>query len=212
VKGWRRAFALAAAGLCLASCSTEAVVALATAAPLLTQGTVELIVYGTPAPTPTPTPLVQMYRVKAGDTLEAIARWFAVPPSVLVEANRLSDPDRLTPGELLAIPEVDSPWIPTATPLPTSAPTATPTIDPVPAGVGCFFFANYSDRPFTVTYTNQDEGWSRTTRLPAGARRYRYCLKPGRYTITASAPGMESINTDCVVVAGDRREWPLYLR
>lgn len=208
-----RAFVVAVLGLCLVSCDTQAAaVAWATAAPLLTEGTVEFMVLSTPDPTATPSPLQQVYRVKQGDTLAAIGAWFAVSPADLAAANSLADPNRITPGDMLIIPEVETPWIPAAALVSTQGPTATATTNPVPAGVGCIFYHNYTDRPFTLTYTRQDDGWNRTHKVSAGAQRQRYCLAPGRYTITASTPGVESVNTECVMVAGERRDWPLYLR
>lgn len=200
-------------GLCLVSCDTQAAAeAWATAAPLLTEGTVEFMVLGTPEPTATPSPLQQVYRVKQGDTLAAIGAWFAVSPADLAAANGLADPNRIQPGDVLVIPNVETPWIPAAALVSTQGPTATATTNPVPDGVGCIFFTNYTDRQYTITYTGQDRAWSHTHKVSPGAQRQRYCLDPGRYTVTASAPGAGSSNSEFVVVAGERRDWPLYLR
>ncbi len=208
-----RLFAVTVLGLCLVSCDTQAAAeAWATAAPLLTEGTVEFMVLGTPAPADTPAPLQQVYRVKQGDTLAAIGAWFAVSPADLAAANGLADPNRLEPGDVLVIPDVAKPWVPVPTMAPPAPPEATATTNPVPDGVGCIFFTNYTDRQFTITYTGQNGGWHRTHRVQPGARQQRECLPPGRYTMTASSPDGQSINTEFVIVAGERRDWPLYLR
>lgn len=60
-----------------------------------------------------PDPVEQAYTVAKGDTLSAIAKRFygkAGKWSVIFEANRdqLDDPDRIFPGQVLRIPNLDS--------------------------------------------------------------------------------------------------------
>ncbi|HYV59124.1 MAG TPA: LysM peptidoglycan-binding domain-containing protein [Acidimicrobiia bacterium] len=52
----------------------------------------------TAAPAPTP------YRVKRGDTLTSIARFFGTSSQTLAAANQLGNQDRLTEGQVLQIP------------------------------------------------------------------------------------------------------------
>lgn len=82
-------------------------------------------------PMPTPTPTVQAepelaapsptappvstperpkpakYTVQAGDTVWGIAQRFGITPQALVDANSLSEPDRLQPGQELVIPTAE---------------------------------------------------------------------------------------------------------
>lgn len=59
----------------------------------------------TPSPVSTPEgPKVAYYTVQAGDTVWGIAQRFGITPQALVDANSLSEPDRLQPGQELVIP------------------------------------------------------------------------------------------------------------
>ena len=68
------------------------------------------------------------YRVKAGDTLGALAAQFNISVGDIMTVNGLTDPDSLYEGQILQIPT--SP-LPTITPTPPA--TATPTITPSPS-------------------------------------------------------------------------------
>lgn len=72
---------------------------------------------------PTPTP--HTYTVQAGDTLFSIARDLEIEPEALMAANGLTDPDRLSVGQVLTIPEIDA-FPPTAPPTTPAAATLTP--------------------------------------------------------------------------------------
>lgn len=50
-----------------------------------------------------------IYRVRRGDSISRVASRFGVSEADLVEANALSDPDRITVGLALSIPEVPEP-------------------------------------------------------------------------------------------------------
>lgn len=57
-----------------------------------------------PTATPTPTPTPTIHQVQAGDTLSRIANRYGVSVEALIDANNLSNPDRLVPGDRLIIP------------------------------------------------------------------------------------------------------------
>lgn len=73
--------------------------------------------------TPVP-PSTQSYTVKLGDTLSEIAARFGVSVTALAEANGITDPTLIRPGQVLVIP------VPGTTPLPPT-PTPTPTWTPI---------------------------------------------------------------------------------
>jgi LysM repeat protein len=52
----------------------------------------------------TTTTLPQLYRVRAGDTLTAIAQRLRVSAAAIIERNNVSNPNRLTVGQTLVIP------------------------------------------------------------------------------------------------------------
>ena len=62
----------------------------------------------TTAPVPTDTPAAstgqQEYTVQAGDSLGAIAEKFGVTVDAIVQANSITDPNLILPGETLIIP------------------------------------------------------------------------------------------------------------
>ena len=57
-----------------------------------------------PEATPSPTPIRGTYEVQAGDTLSGIADQFGVDLETLAEANDITDPDLIYPGQVLIIP------------------------------------------------------------------------------------------------------------
>jgi LysM repeat protein len=79
------------------------------------------------------TPVIREYRVQTGDTLGAIASRFGLSIELLMEANNISDPNRVDVGQLLIIP-IRETATPTATLTPTlPTETATPQTTPTPA-------------------------------------------------------------------------------
>jgi LysM repeat protein len=63
------------------------------------------VVTATPGPPPVPTPGEQQrYVVREGDTLSGIAARFGVSEDAILDANPLSDRDRLLVGQELVIP------------------------------------------------------------------------------------------------------------
>ena len=73
-----------------------------------------------PTPTPTPTPIPcpggQLYTIRSGDTLFAIANRFNTTVAALRRANPGIDPNRLAIGQVICIP------VPRPTPTPTPIP------------------------------------------------------------------------------------------
>ena len=81
----------------------------------------------TPTTPPSPTP--KTYTVRAGDTISNIAEEFDISMEELMAANRLQDPNELSVGQVLVIPEVDgAATAPDASE--TRSPDATSTPDP----------------------------------------------------------------------------------
>jgi LysM repeat protein len=61
-------------------------------------------------PTPTPAPTSRTYRVKPGDTLSGIAVRFGLSIGQLLAANpQITDPDRITAGQVIVIPPPNAP-------------------------------------------------------------------------------------------------------
>lgn len=59
----------------------------------------------TTAPTEEPAAASGVYTVKKGDTLASIARNLGVPLAELVKANKITDPNKLQPGQPLKLPQ-----------------------------------------------------------------------------------------------------------
>src|SRR5687768_15787664 len=91
----------------------------------------------TPVPTPTVPPAAQptsapiKYTVQPGDTLFGIALTFGVTIDDIVRANNIADPNSLSEGQVLTIPQRSAPATATGTPGP-SGPPSTPTVTPPP--------------------------------------------------------------------------------
>ncbi|MCC6315838.1 MAG: LysM peptidoglycan-binding domain-containing protein [Thermomicrobiales bacterium] len=68
-----------------------------------------IVVTVTPGPKATPAPrIVGRYVVRPGDTLSGIASQFGISEEAIVNANHLSDRDRLYAGQELEIPAPSS--------------------------------------------------------------------------------------------------------
>lgn len=83
----------------------------------------------TPPQTPpatTPPPQAGSHTVKQGETLFSISRLYGVTASAIAQANNISNPNRIYPGQVLVIPGGNAP-APTPSPSPTPPPTAPPT-------------------------------------------------------------------------------------
>jgi len=57
-----------------------------------------------PEPEPEPSPTIVEYRVQSGDTLSRIASKFGISSSALQSFNSISNPNRISVGQLLKIP------------------------------------------------------------------------------------------------------------
>jgi LysM repeat protein len=98
------AFVLATCLAALSACGDgEEAAPTATVTPAATV-TPETTPEATPEVTPSPTPIRGTYEVQAGDTLSSIADQFGVDLETLAEANDISDPDLIYPGQVLIIP------------------------------------------------------------------------------------------------------------
>ena len=102
------------------------------AAPSPTFDVAAVLASKVPTPTPTfpPTPTPHTYTVQGGDTLFSIARDLDIDVDALMAANGLTDPDRLSVGQVLTIPEVSESM--SASPVSTTTP-APPTLTPPPS-------------------------------------------------------------------------------
>jgi LysM repeat protein len=91
-----------------------------TATPTIDAEAMIASVIPTLTPTLPPTPTPRTYTVGPGDTLFSIALDLDVSADLLMEANGLNDPDRLSVGQVLIVPEDQTPvpGAPTATPHP----------------------------------------------------------------------------------------------
>jgi len=120
----------------------------------------------TPTPTPRPptaTPTIEpvVHTVKDGETLSKIAQNYGVTVEAIMEANGLTDPDRIITGQTLIIPYPGgSPPAATPGPQPTNTPkprppTSTPTrkppaATPTPAASGLQFTASLEWNPLVA--------------------------------------------------------------
>ena len=65
------------------------------------------VITPSPSPSPTPEPTPVAYEVEPGDTMERIARMFALTIDQIACANGIVDVDRLSIGQILIIPDDD---------------------------------------------------------------------------------------------------------
>ena len=104
-----------------------------------------------PAPVPSPTPtLTQTYRVRAGDTLGAIAVRFGTTTAVLAKLNGIANPSLIRVGEVLQIPPSGPLPSPSQSPAPSPSPLASPTPRPSPTPVASATPAPAGARTYTV--------------------------------------------------------------
>lgn len=88
--------------------------------------------------TPQPTNTLQIYIVEAGDTISEIAEKFQIPQADLIAANPDANPNTLTIGQTLFIPDPSAPLAastPTPLPVPVTQAACHPTAD---SGNWCF--------------------------------------------------------------------------
>ncbi|HNM35660.1 MAG TPA: LysM peptidoglycan-binding domain-containing protein [Anaerolineales bacterium] len=106
-----------------------------TATPIATSTPNVLVVVETPMPTST----LQVYTVQSGDTISQIAEKFKIPQENLIAANPDVNPNSLTIGQTLFIPDPSAPLAaastPTPLPVPISQAACHPTAD---SGNWCF--------------------------------------------------------------------------
>lgn len=85
-------------------------------------------------PTPYATPTPTLHLVQAGQTLGSIALQYGVTVEAILQANGLTDPNRINAGQVLVIPVAvpPTPTVPPSptVPPPTRPPLPTPTRDP----------------------------------------------------------------------------------
>ena len=99
--------------------ATETIVPTAEITSTITISATETAASATPLPTVTP--ITVQHEVKEGETLGEIAKAYNVTVEAIVSANNLPNPDRISVGQLLAIPVAG-----TVPPTPTEEPTAIP--------------------------------------------------------------------------------------
>ncbi len=88
-----------------------------------------LTVDSTTTPTPTAGP-EGTYTVASGDTLSQIAQRFQTSTQAFMDANGITDPDKIFVGQELVVPPPTTPTIPASTTATTAA--ATTTVAPTP--------------------------------------------------------------------------------
>lgn len=89
-----------------------------------------------PSPTATirPSPTPHTYLVQPGDTMNEIAAQLGLTVEALMAANGLTDPDTLSAGQVLLVPELDDPVATGSTEIPPTAtapppPSASPAVE-----------------------------------------------------------------------------------
>ena len=119
------------------------------------------------ATTTTTTPPVT-YAVKQGDTLSAIAKRYGISVASVAAVNKITDPDKLTAGQIITIPPPPPPTTTTAPTTTTVPPPAKLVITPATAALGAVFDLELSGvRPSeTVTFEVDGPGGSKFTGSP----------------------------------------------
>lgn len=106
-----------------------------TATPLPTSTPNVLVVVETPLPTST----LQVYVVASGDTISQIAEKFKIPQSDLIVANPDVNPNALTIGQSLLIPDLSASLAAASTPTPLPVPITQTVCHPTAdSGLWCF--------------------------------------------------------------------------
>lgn len=89
--------------------------------------------------TPQPTVTLQIYIVESGDTISEIAEKFKIPQADLIAANPDVNPNSLTIGQTLFIPDPSAPIAAASTPTPIPAPVTQANCHPTAdSGLWCF--------------------------------------------------------------------------
>jgi LysM repeat protein len=144
------------------------------------------------------------YRVKRGDTLTAVAKYFGVSMAVIALTNHLANGDRLTVGQILEIPP---------------APPAQLVVAPADAPVGEAFKFNLTAAKAgeSVTFEVDAPGGAKFTGPPHTASRegsvtatYRTTLanSPGTYTVVATGDHGTSVRATFRVEPGGPNTQP----
>lgn len=106
-----------------------------TATPITTSTPNVLVVVETPLPTST----LQIYIVESGDTISEIAEKFKIPQADLIAANPDVNPNALTIGQTLFIPDPSAPLAAASTPTPLPVPVTQAACHPTAdSGLWCF--------------------------------------------------------------------------
>jgi LysM repeat protein len=89
--------------------------------------------------TPLPTSTLQVYIIESGDTISEIAEKFKIPQADLIAANPDVNPNALTIGQTLFIPDPSASLAAASTPTPVPAPVTQTVCHPsADAGLWCF--------------------------------------------------------------------------
>lgn len=89
--------------------------------------------------TPVPTSTLQIHIVESGDTISEIAEKFKIPQSDLIAANPDVNPNTLTIGQTLFIPDPSAPLAAASTPTPMPVPVTQAACHPTAdSGLWCF--------------------------------------------------------------------------
>lgn len=143
----------------------------------------------TTAPTTTTTPMTP-YQVRRGDTLTSIAKFFGISTAAIIQANQLSNADRLTEGQILQIPPTPPPQIVVTPSDGIAGDTFKFTLSGAKAGETVTFAIHSPDGgTFTGSpHTASQEGVVSATYISTGDA-------PGTYTVVASGDRGTTLET-----------------